>query len=279
MTQVLSKNIFDMAKDEFLKREELLKIIRKYHRSKIESEKDSLRDIVVKNNMRLVIKMAKVYAARSNKNPDDLFQNGVIGIIVALDKFKPSKKTAFSTYAFYWINHFIRQSVNDDEMISTHRYVSVGAGKIPLYFKAVVDSSQDANKFIILLRKYGVSRKDQDHIERIISLNKDASFIDIYADAKEGERFIDIIEDKNATLPDVDVFDKINRERMEDCIRHELLPLEKVIIKELYFKGKRNVKALSKKIKKSQPYVESLERKAISKITRAISGKKSISRG
>lgn len=44
---------------------------------------------------------------------DELFAEGVIGLIIALDKFQPEKNFKFSTYAFYWIrskvSNFIRK--------------------------------------------------------------------------------------------------------------------------------------------------------------------------
>ena len=277
MSQNFSKNIFEMAKDDYLNRVELVKVIRKYHRCKNESEKDALRDVVVKNNMRLVIKIAKGYAARSNQNPDDLFQNGIIGILVALDKFKPNKRFAFSTYAYYWIEQFIQRAVAEDKMINTHRYLSVGVGKTPVYFKSFAEADGNMDKFVTLLRARGVTRKEQDRIENVIAMNQDSSFIDIHGTIGSGEseiRMIDVLEDKNTIPPDVEAIDNIIRDKIMDCIRDELTPIEQQVIHELYFSEKRNVNDASKKIKKTKLHIAKAEQRAIKKIARVLRGEK-----
>src|SRR5690349_15609603 len=106
-----SEQIFKMGKKQHLSKDDLLKVIRKYHRCKDVDEKDRLRDVVVENNVRLVISLAHRYASKTNQSPDDLFQNGIIGVLVALDKFKPGKGLAFSTYAVHWIDNFIRKAM------------------------------------------------------------------------------------------------------------------------------------------------------------------------
>lgn len=283
MSQQFSKNVFEMAKDDFLKKDDLLKVIRKYHRCKDEAEKDKLRDLVVKNNMRLVIKLANGYANRFNKNPDDLFQNGVIGILVALDKFKPGKRFAFSTYAVYWVENFIRRAIDDDKMINTHRYLSVGEAKTQIYFKAFAESDGDMDKFVTLLRKGGLTRKQQSNIERIISIDQGSSYLDLHSSVSNSStnkgagsemKLLDIIEDKQSNPPDIEALDSITREKLMKCISEELTPMEQLVIRELYFSVKRNVNEVSKRIKKSKPFIMKIEQKAIRKISRAVKGER-----
>lgn len=267
-----------MAKDDYLKKDDLLKVIRKYHRSKDEAERDKLRDLVVKNNMRLVIKLAKGYATRFNQNPDDLFQNGVIGILVALDKFKPGKRFAFSTYAVYWVENFIRRSIDDDKMINTHRYLSVGMGKTQVYFKAFAEADGDADKFVTLLRKRGLTRKEQSRIEHVIAVNHDGSFVDLNSPVNNANgsdmRLLDIIEDKQSVPPDIEALDSITREKLMKCINEDLTPMEQLVIRELYFSVKRNVNEAAKRIKKSKPFIMKIEQRAIKKISRVVKGER-----
>lgn len=66
-----------------------------------------LRNKLVEGNIRIVIAIYK------SKYKDDasfleLLQYGNIGLMKAVEKFKPDHGTLFSTYAYYWIKQFFR---------------------------------------------------------------------------------------------------------------------------------------------------------------------------
>lgn len=273
-----SDSIFKMGKKNYLSKDDLLKVIRKYHRSKDADEKDRLRDIVVESNIRLVINLANRYASKMNQSPDDMFQNGIIGVIIALDRFKPGKRLAFSTYATHWINNFIRRAVAAEKPINTYRYLSAGAGKPGLYFKLFKKAKGDKLKFIDLLRKNGISRKDQIHIENIVSINQDSSYLDLYSktsngEGEEGSNLIDSIEDKDAIAPDIEVIDIITKERLMNSINASLTEIEQKVIYGLYFTDKkRNAVALSKEIGKSKSSIAPIEARALRKLMKCIRG-------
>jgi RNA polymerase nonessential primary-like sigma factor len=68
-----------------------------------ESEKEKIRDKIIKSNMRFVFKQAKNYS----KNDPDLFEEliaaGNEGLLVGLEKFKPSKNVRFLSYGGWWV--------------------------------------------------------------------------------------------------------------------------------------------------------------------------------
>lgn len=67
-------------------------------------------------NLRLVIKFAKKYAGFGIPFPD-LVQEGNEGLLVAIDKYDPSKGLKFSTYASNWIRQRISRSVKNNSRI------------------------------------------------------------------------------------------------------------------------------------------------------------------
>lgn len=74
----------------------------KYHLTKNKDIKKKL----IKHNLRLVAMFVSKYTLKSNM-AEDLFQEGVIGLTRAIEKFDPSKKVKLSTYAVYWIRAYI----------------------------------------------------------------------------------------------------------------------------------------------------------------------------
>ncbi|MDD7274261.1 MAG: sigma-70 family RNA polymerase sigma factor [Treponema sp.] len=64
------------------------------------------RQSLINANLRLVVNIAEKYAHQEQLLLD-LIQEGNVGLMMAVDKFSPSFKTRFSTYAYPWITQYI----------------------------------------------------------------------------------------------------------------------------------------------------------------------------
>ncbi len=63
---------------------------------------------MVTHNLGLVSKLAKkMYYKNEQFSYEDMFQEGVIGLMKAIRKFDPKEGCRFSTYSYYWIYCFI----------------------------------------------------------------------------------------------------------------------------------------------------------------------------
>ena len=69
---------------------------------------------IIEDNLGLVKKIAYEYSRKSNIDYDDLFQEGVIGLIKAAEKFDPKLGNAFSTYAVYWIKQKMQRYIESN---------------------------------------------------------------------------------------------------------------------------------------------------------------------
>ncbi|MBN2726595.1 sigma-70 family RNA polymerase sigma factor [Candidatus Mcinerneyibacteriota bacterium] len=86
--------------------EEEKKAFTQYHRH----PDRGMRNLLIKTNLRLVINIARKYINRDNKSMLlDLIEEGNIGLMIAIEKFDPSRENRFATYAAYWIKHYIQE--------------------------------------------------------------------------------------------------------------------------------------------------------------------------
>lgn len=68
-------------------------------------------DWFINCNVRMVHKIANRYR-QSGLEYDDLVQEGMLGLLSAIDKFEPEQGNKFSTLAYWWINSSINRAVN-----------------------------------------------------------------------------------------------------------------------------------------------------------------------
>ena len=78
------------------------------------------REEKIENNIGLVHSIAARFKGRG-VDYEDLFQNGCVGLIKAVDNFDESKGFAFSTYAVPVIMGEIKRYIRDDGMIKVSR--------------------------------------------------------------------------------------------------------------------------------------------------------------
>lgn len=75
-------------------------------------QETELRRMIVLRNIRLVYVYARRYLGRG-LSFQDLVQEGIIGINIAINKFQEAKQTTFSTYAVYWIRQGMTRAIAD----------------------------------------------------------------------------------------------------------------------------------------------------------------------
>lgn len=76
----------------------------------------SLRQQMISANTGLVAFVAHKYKT-SNLSFEDLMQEGLVGLIKAVDRFDPDRGICFSTYAIYWIRQAISRLIVKQEKI------------------------------------------------------------------------------------------------------------------------------------------------------------------
>ncbi len=110
---------------ELLTREEEVELFKRIEQGDI-----AARDEFIEKNMRLVYKAVGRYLGRG-LDWEDLIQEGCIGLMKAIEKFDYRRDYKFSTYAVWWIRHFMSRAVADrGRMIRLPAYMDVQKSKI-----------------------------------------------------------------------------------------------------------------------------------------------------
>ncbi|MEZ4438181.1 MAG: sigma-70 family RNA polymerase sigma factor [Polyangiaceae bacterium] len=91
---------------------------------------ETVRNEFVRANLRLVVKIAGQYRAR-RLALSDLIQEGNIGLMIAVDRFDPSRDVRFCTYAAWWIRHRVTRALaNHGRAVRVPNHVSQTAQKL-----------------------------------------------------------------------------------------------------------------------------------------------------
>ncbi|MFI3307613.1 MAG: RNA polymerase sigma factor RpoD/SigA [Mycoplasmatota bacterium] len=105
----------EMKTSVLLSHEETIELFKQYE----ESNKTNLeiRNTIVEHNIRLVSKITKRFISKS-LDYTDLVQEGILGLLSAIEKFDYKKDVHFSTFAYWYINQAITRAIyNKDKII------------------------------------------------------------------------------------------------------------------------------------------------------------------
>ena len=158
----LSAYFGEIARIPLLSRDEEVALARRA-RAGDEAAKTKLTE----SNLRLVVQVARRYLNRGLPLPD-LIEDGNLGLIRAVEKFDPERGTRFSTYATWWIRHFIvRALANQARMIRLPVHVELLLGR---YGKEQQRLSQELGRPPTteeLARALGTTTEQVDELEEI----------------------------------------------------------------------------------------------------------------
>ena len=220
-------------------------------------------DELVKANLRLVIKIAKSYTG-TESSLIDLIQEGNIGLLRAAEKFDSNAGCKFSTYASFWIKHYIsrfiakrsrpiRLPIRKTEMLRkisfTKEYLMKTEGKEP-------DNSEIA-KYL---------NTDVNSISEII--NSFQPVISLDAEIDNDFSVMDVTADKNNPAPD----NKIINEELSNSIKAALDSLigseKSILIKRFGMDGNKSstLKEIGNEMNLSAETIRQIETRALSRI-------------
>jgi len=179
--------------------------------AKIDLGDKAARDRMIVSNLRLVVKIAKRYMNRGLPFLD-LIEEGNLGLIKAVERFKLSKECRFSTYATWWIRQSIERAlVNQSRTIRLPVHVSDDINKMLRVNRELV---QKLNREPTLVEVADALGADQQQVRRLMVLLKKTYSIDQPMGDNSDYFLTDTIEDTSVISPE---------SLMEDVNSYELI--------------------------------------------------------
>jgi RNA polymerase primary sigma factor len=79
--------------------------------------KDQIRNLIVKSNLRFVLKIAIHYNRQLGVDINEIMSEGKLGLILAVDKFNPNKGVKFISYAVWQIRCKVSKFLEENDLI------------------------------------------------------------------------------------------------------------------------------------------------------------------
>jgi len=156
------------------------------------------RNRMIESNLRLVVKIAKRYMNRGLPFLD-LIEEGNLGLIKAVERFKLSKECRFSTYATWWIRQSIERAlVNQSRTIRLPVHVSDDINKLIKISRELVHKFNREPHIHEIAEAMGV---DNSYVRRLMVLVKKTYSIEHPMGENNDYSLMDTIEDPTAVDP------------------------------------------------------------------------------
>lgn len=232
---------------------------------------EQARKMMIRANLRLVINIAKRYMYLGIPLLD-LIEEGNLGLMKAVDKFKPQKGFRFSTYAAWWIKQSITRSISEQGKLI----------RVPVYMNELIARWKKTKER--LTQKLSRMPKDEEIAKKMKISEEKKEQINFWLSTKtasleaplseEGESKVsDLVEDEAIAQPDTEIEHLLDRERVDSLLG--IMTARERAVLDMRFglnkDGKSHTLAeVSVRLGLSRERVRQIEEKALKKLRRFV---------
>ena len=167
------------------------------------------RNKLIENNIPLIQKIAAKSITSTSLSNSDLVQEGIFGLVVAIEKFNPSLGFKFATYATWWIKQAMFKAISEQSY----------AVNIPVYIQETLSRYKKTKQEMEQAAQKEVSKKDVASKLKMTEEKID-TFLNVYTRAISIESGVSMTDNKELTLCEIIEDEKQNVEK--DVINLEL---------------------------------------------------------
>jgi RNA polymerase primary sigma factor len=187
------------------------------------------REKVIKSNLKLVVKIAKQYSYFGIQLID-LIEEGNMGLMKAIEKFKPYMGFRFSTYATWWIKQSINRAIANQK-----NTIRIPIHILEIYHKYLKYIEKELRQKNLYPTKEEIAKKlkiDPLKLDEILNIVKIPKSLDMEYENEEsdsGRTLKDIIENTAFDKPDENFLNKERKEKILELLSN-LKPKEQQVI-------------------------------------------------
>ncbi len=228
---------------------------------------DDAKKRLIQANLRLVINIARKSIHVSSLSMFDLIQEGNLGLIAAVDKFRWDLGYKFSTYATWWIKQAMFKAISEQSHCM----------KIPVYIQETLSKYKKVKHS--LEQKYNCNIKPSVVANKMgISEEKIDMFLGAYTKALSLEASMDANDDNQMTLSEIieDVKQNVEKTIEYEDLKHDIkIALDTLKAKEkevitlrfgLKNGGRKTLEEIGNMYGVTKECIRQMEKRAINKI-------------
>jgi RNA polymerase primary sigma factor len=227
------------------------------------------RERMIEANLRLVVSIARHYNCRG-MTFEDVVQEGILGLMSAINKFDPDKGFRFSTYATYWIRQAIVRAIEKQDRII----------RLPVYGCDAVRKAERAERALSealgrpptpeeIAKETGLPVR---LIRNIAQYGQDPLSLDVLVGDSEDTVFADLVVDTDAIDPSETALSAMDRETLLREVS-ALEDRERWVIQQRFglFDGQAHtLKEIADQLKMSREGVRHVQLRALRKLRDAM---------
>ncbi|MBM3460126.1 MAG: sigma-70 family RNA polymerase sigma factor, partial [Armatimonadetes bacterium] len=228
------------------------------------------RQTMMEANIRLVMSVARRYHCKS-LTFEDLVQEGILGLLEAIQKFDGERGNRFSTYATYWIRQAVVRAIEkQDRLIRLPVYGCDAARKVERAERTLTESLGRSPSLEEIAQEAGVPLR---LVQALAQHTQDPVSLDAMVGEQGDTQFADLVSDRDAVDPADVALRSMDRDTLLAKVRN-LDPRERWILEKRYglLDGEiHTLKEIAEQLKMSREGVRHVQIRALRKLREALS--------